>query len=339
MTRPRISYLSIPAAIAVSLPLAMMQWAQAQNAASPKPKELIVAQPSPAYRLGPGDQLQIWALGVEEASQHPVRVDTAGFVELPMIGRVKAQGLTTDQLHDELVQRLKTYVREPQVTVNVTEYGSQPVSVVGSVTKAGIQQLEGPKTLIEVISLAGGMTPDSGNTVTVTRSLSEGPIPLPHAREDRSGQTTTVQIPVQDLFSGTDPSLNLAILPHDVISVARGHLIYVMGEVTKPGGFNIGDRPRMTVLEALGMAEGPKTSAAPQHARILRVVEGTERKEIPIDAKLILQAKKPDLALEPDDILIIPHNQPRNVAIRAIETAVNIGSGITIWRVGYGVPR
>lgn len=314
--------------------------ATATAGATPKAaKELIVAAPPAAYRLGPGDQLRVWALGVDEAAQQPVRIDPSGFVELPMIGRVHAEGRTTDELRADLVERLKTYVRQPQVTVNVTEYGSQPVSVVGSVNKVGSLQLEGPKTLIEVVSLAGGLKDDAGNKITVTRSASVGAIPLPHTRQDHSGQFSSADIPVRDLFNGTDPALNIAIMPHDVISVERGHVVYVMGQVRKPGGFNIGDRPQLTLLEALGNAEGVTSMGAPQNARILRITEGLNRKEIPVDAREILRSKKPDIALEPEDIVVIPDNTPKNIAIKAIETAVNIGSGITIWRVGYAAPR
>ncbi|HEX5432155.1 MAG TPA: polysaccharide biosynthesis/export family protein [Bryobacteraceae bacterium] len=310
-----------------------------QNPANKTKKHLIVPGPPAAYRLGPGDQIQIWALGLEEAGQHPIRIDPSGFIEVPMIGRVKAQGLTSDQLRQTLADRMKTYVKQPQVTVSITDYGSQPVSVIGSVNKAGVEQLQGPKTLIEVLSMAGGLSSDSGNTITVTRPVTQGEIPLPRTKTDRSGQFTTANIPVEDLFSGTDPSLNIPILPHDVISVARGHVVYVLGEVKKPGGFNIGERPHLSVLEALSLAEGPTSGAATKKARILRQEEGVQRKEIPVDASKILSAKAPDIALEPGDILLIPVNQPRNVAIRALETAVNIGSGIAIFRVGYPVPH
>lgn len=310
-----------------------------QNPESGKQKQLIVPAPPVAYRLGPGDQIQIWALGLEEAGQRPVRVDPSGFVEIPMLGRVKAQGLTSEELREQLADRMKTYVKEPQVTVSIAEYGSQPVSVIGAVNKAGVEQLQGPKTLVEMLSLAGGLRDDSGNTITVTRPLTEGPIPLPHTREDHSGQFTTAEIPVSDLFSGANPALNIAILPHDVISVARGHVVYVLGEVKKPGGFNIGERPQLTVLEALSMAEGPTSSAATKKARILRLEEGTARKEIPIDASKILTAQQPDVALQPDDILLIPVNQPRNIAVKSLETAVNVASGIAIYRVGFPYPH
>ncbi|HXJ38171.1 MAG TPA: polysaccharide biosynthesis/export family protein, partial [Bryobacteraceae bacterium] len=90
------------------------------------------------YLLGPEDTLSIWALGVEEISDKPVRIDFQGYLDIPIIGRVKAGGLTIEGLKATLVSMLVKEVRNPQVAVNVIEFRSQPVSVVGEVNAPGI---------------------------------------------------------------------------------------------------------------------------------------------------------------------------------------------------------
>src|SRR5258708_6932397 len=101
------------------------------------------------YTLGPGDQISIWALGADEIAQKPVRVDTSGYIDVPLAGRLHAAGLSVDQLKHELTERLKTQLTDPQVTINITEFGSQPVSIIGAVNKPGTHQLQGRKSLVE----------------------------------------------------------------------------------------------------------------------------------------------------------------------------------------------
>jgi polysaccharide export outer membrane protein len=104
-----------------------------------------------------------------------------------MIGEVAADGLTVPELEADLSGRLKQYYIDPQVTVTVTEFRSQPVSVVGAVTNPGVHQLEGHKTLLEMLSMAGGPRPDAGSFVRVTRDLQWGRVPLPNAHDDPVG--------------------------------------------------------------------------------------------------------------------------------------------------------
>ena len=110
---------------------------------------------TPDYVLGPGDQITIWAVDLDEVSQKPFRIETSGMLTLPLAGRVKAAGLTVTELESTVIRQLKTYQHNPQVTVNVTEYRSQPVSVIGAVNNPGVHHLQGSKTLIETLSLAG----------------------------------------------------------------------------------------------------------------------------------------------------------------------------------------
>jgi polysaccharide export outer membrane protein len=141
-----------------------------------------------SYVLGPDDQITVQALHIAEISDKPLRVDMSGFVRVPLAGRVRAAGQTVEQLERTLADRLRTYVQEPEVTVTVAEFRSQPVSVMGAVKTPGVYQLQGRKTLIEILSSSGGLEQDAGDRVRITRRREWGEIPVAGARPDASGQ-------------------------------------------------------------------------------------------------------------------------------------------------------
>src|SRR5262249_50141772 len=128
------------------------------------------------YLLGPQDQLAIRVLELEEMGNASFRIDPAGNIDLPLVGPVHAAGLTVPQARAQLVEKFKKSVRDPVVTVTVAEFHSQPVTVAGSVNSPGVHQIEGPKRLLEVIAIAGGLKGEAGSKVTITRELSSGPL-------------------------------------------------------------------------------------------------------------------------------------------------------------------
>src|SRR5215475_1880482 len=120
------------------------------------------------YLLGPQDQLTIRVIDLEETPNAPLRIDPAGNIDLPLVGPTHAAGLTISQLRALLVEKFRKYLLDPVVTVSVVEFHSQPVTVVGSVNSPGVHQIEGPKRLLEVISIAGGLKQEAGSKVTIT---------------------------------------------------------------------------------------------------------------------------------------------------------------------------
>jgi len=289
--------------------------------------------PEGSYLLGPGDELVIRALEAEEIAEKPVRIDLSGYIRLPLVGRLKAGGLTVDQLSAELTSRLKEYIQEPQVAVSVTQYRSQPVSVIGAVKQPGVHQLEGRKTLIEMLSLAGGLAPDAGYTVTITRRLEYGRIPLAGARDDETGRFSIAEVELNSIMEARNPQGNIEIRPYDVISVPRADLVYVIGQVKRSGGFALKEKEQLTVLQALALAEGLDRVSAPQAAKILRQpAEGGQRVEIAVNVKKILEGKAPDVPLQAQDILFIPASAAKAATLRAVEAAIQIGTGVVIWR-------
>jgi polysaccharide export outer membrane protein len=292
---------------------------------------LSAAQPQ--YVLGPGDQILIRAIDIDEISDKPVRIETSGLINLPMAGRLKAGGLTVEQLETELVKRLKTYVQDPQVTVAITEFRSQPVSVLGSVDKPGVHQLQGRKTLFEVLSLAGGLKPDAGHSIKITRGKDYGRIPLSNAQDDSTGRYSVASVAVKSVIEARNPRENIPIMPNDVISVPRAEMVYVVGAVKKSGGFILNDRENITVLQAISLAEGADRNAATKQAKILRIAAGqTTRLEIPVNVKEILAGRAADVSMSADDILFVPSSAARSAGMRAAEAAIQVATGVVIWR-------
>ena len=166
---------------ALSVPILFAFALHAQNETRQEPGRA-------AYRLGPDDQVVLHVANAPDISEKPVRIDADGYIKLPMVGRVKAAGLTAGQLEGELAKRLKIFLEEPDVSVSVAEFHSQPVSIIGAVGAPGLHQLEGHKTLVEMLSVAGGLRPDAGPTANITRRLEWGRVPLPGAKDDPTGQ-------------------------------------------------------------------------------------------------------------------------------------------------------
>jgi len=242
-------------------------------------------------------------------------------------------GLTAAQVEAEITKRLKTYVLRPDISVAVTEFHGQPVSVIGSVRTPGVQQVQGRKTLVEMLSLAGGLDPTAGTTLRITRRMEWGRIPLTNAKDDPTGAYSVAEVSLKSIMEARNPEENILVKPNDVISVPRAPTIYVIGQVMKSGGFVLNDRESMTALQALSMAGGLDKTARPRESRILRKpAEGSTWKEIPIDLKKVLEGKGPDVPLEGDDILVVPSSLPQKAALRALEAAVQAGTGIVIWR-------
>jgi polysaccharide export outer membrane protein len=277
--------------------------------ASAQQPSAATGPPPSGYILGPDDQIFIRALEGLDLDDKPVLIGTNGNITLPLIGRVQAAGLTVEQLEAELTSRLKTYVLEPQISVTVTEFRSQPVSVFGAVNTPGVVQLRGRKTLYEVLSMAGGPRETAGSTISIIRVSENGPIPLAGASPDPTGRYSTAEINIQEVLDGKNPGANIEIKPHDVISVSQGNarMVYVVGDVQRAGGFNLGQQRSISVLSAVALAGGLGHTALPDKAKILRPAPDPEKhEEIPVNIKRILAGKAENIGLRMEDVLVIP---------------------------------
>jgi polysaccharide biosynthesis/export protein len=286
-----------------------------------------------AYILGPGDQLMFSGIAADEIVNKPFRINPEGEVSLPMAGRLLASGLTLPQFEEALNKRLSIYIREPQVVATIAEFRSQPVSVVGAVKSPGMHQLEGRKSLTEIIALAGGFREDAGNVIKLTRELEWGVIPLAGVTTDPSNKFSLAEVKISEILEAKNPADNISIMPHDVISVPKGELVYVIGAVNKVGGFVLAEKENMSVLQALSLAEGLERTADSKHAKVLRVRSSQEQRiEIAVNVKKILDGTSLDVPLQPGDILFIPDSTAKRIAMRTMEAAVQTATGVVIWR-------
>jgi polysaccharide export outer membrane protein len=296
--------------------------------------EAQMAKPAPkAYVLGPDDQILIRVVDIEEVPDRPFRVDMEGYVSVPIIGRVRAGGLTVEGFEFELTRRFGAVLRNPTVTVFVTEFRSQPVSVLGAVRNPGVHQIRSATTLFQVLSLAGGLSADAGNIIKITRRKSAGSLPLPSAKDDTTHEFQVAEVSVKSAIEGSDPQENIVVLPEDLVTVPKAEMVYVIGAVHRAGGFILSEKERLSVLQALSLAEGLDRTSAPKDARILRPASGNEqRQEIPVNVKQILNGKSGDVPLLANDILFIPTSGPKTAMGRGVEAAISIGTGLAIYR-------
>jgi len=290
------------------------------------------SQDPSAYVLGPSDVITIQALDVDEISNKPIWIDTSGFINLPLVGRLKAAGLTAQELEAQLNAQLKAFVKDPHAVVAISEFHSQPVSVLGMVANPGVHQVQGRKTLLEVLSLAGGMRPDAGGVAKITRRLDYGEIPILGATTDASGQFSVADLQLKGLMEGRNPEQNILVRPHDVISVSKADLVYVIGEVKKSGGFVMKDKKTTTVLEMLAMAEGTLPNANRKKAEILRLEPGADdRSKMTVNLDKIFSGKEKDIAMQPEDILIIGSSFTKSLKNRVSDTALSVITSLAIY--------
>jgi polysaccharide export outer membrane protein len=263
----------------------------------------------PNYVLGPGDQIVIRAFEVDEISDKPFRIDSEGVVNLPILGNIHAAGLTVEQFEGVLTERLKSIVKNPQVTASVTQYRSEPIFVTGYFKTTGIIPLQGRRTLLDVLATVGGVQPNASRRIRVTRHLEMGPIPLPNAVVDPEKKVSTVEISIGSLRENLNPAEDIVLQPLDTISVDRAEMVYVSGEVNKVGGLELAERDSISVTQAIAMVGGLAKDAAPEKAQVLRqVFNSSRRAEISINLKKVLQGKESDFPLLPNDVLYVPRS-------------------------------
>ncbi len=309
------------------------------------------------YRIGPEDLLEITVFEAPELNRS-VRISASGEFSLPLLGAVKAAGLTPRELEFVLQELLRrTYMKEPHVGVFVRELQSHPVSVVGAVKKPGVFQIRGTKSLLEVLSMAEGLADDAGDTILVMRGAGLRGVPSQDDNKQDVGtqssppveQATgaaaassspresavegTVEINLKSLLESGDPRYNVPIHPGDIVKVTRAGIVYVVGEVKRSGGFVLKSNENISVLQALALAEGLTRTSAKSQARIIRADEKTgQRSEIPLNLQKILEGKAPDVVLQSKDIVFVPNSAGRSALYRSAEAAVSILSGVAIYR-------
>jgi polysaccharide export outer membrane protein len=265
--------------------------------------------------IGKGDLIEVTVFGAPDFDRQ-LRVSETGEVVLPLVGAVQVAGLSTTQSGALIAKKLAAgqFFNDPQVEVLEKEYATQGVSVLGEVQKPGVYPLHGPRKLFDVLSLAGGEGPKAGKVVTITR------------RDDPQNPINV------NLSHEPEKSMqgNVDVLPGDTVVVSKAGIVYVVGDVRLPGGFVIDNSTDMSLLKVLAMAQGPNHTAALARSRLIRKTpQGQE--EMPIALDKILSAQAPDQKLQADDIVFVPNSKSKTAAIRGLEAAVQVATGLAIY--------
>jgi polysaccharide biosynthesis/export protein len=288
----------------------------------------------PNYVIGPEDVLAIDVFDVPELSKLTVEVSNDGNISVPLLGNVKAAGLTQQQLRDELAEQWgEKYLQHPQVMLTIQEFKSRPVSVVGAVAKPGEYYLTGRRSLVEVLAMAGGpanLGASAGKEVMVERP--EGFQDLPPVDGLTQTAPDKVSIELKKLLYSQDTDLNIEVKPFDIVSVSRAGVVYVVGAVNRPGGYLLDNKDSVSVLEAVAMAQGIGLNAKAHEARIVRRSTNGSQTAVPIDLKKVLAGKAPDVSLAANDILFVPNSTAKAVGKQSIASAIGIVSGLVVYR-------
>jgi len=302
--------------------------------------------PQQDYLISPDDLLDIYIVDVPELSR-TYRVSPTGQVTLPLLSApLDVAGLTLAQFASLATKELKSrgLVSDPRITVSVKDSRTHSVAITGAVKKPQIYVVFGRTTLLDVISQAEGLTEDASSVANISRGeiakhvLAKNDKGKNDGKNDgeKSGSGADVlTVDLDKLLQTGDPRLNVDIYPGDRITVAPAGVVYVVGAVNKPGGFALtANRKQLTVLQAVALAEDTKSTAVRNKAMIVR--RGPQypngRLEVPVKLKEILAGKSPDVPLQVEDILFVPDSPGKKAALRGVEAAIQVATGVAIYR-------
>src|ERR1035438_5476491 len=283
----------------------------------------------PAQPIGANDLIAVSVYDAPELTR-TVRVSVDGFIRLPMLKqRVKAQGLMPGELELTIAKALQDeqIIVDPFVTVNVAEYNSHPISVAGAVKLPLTFQATGPVTLLEAITRAGGLAPEAGPEILVTRT---------QPGLDGTSSALVQRILVKGLIDAADPALNIVLNGGEEIRVPESGKVYVVGNVKMPGAYPVGDGTESTVLQMLALSQGLMPYAA-KEAYIYRREGNGPKNEIPIPLRKIMERKAPDTPLLANAILSVPDNKGRHMTVGALEQATLLVGGVGAAAIYVGV--
>ena len=286
------------------------------------------------YRIGPDDILQISVADAPEFGGK-FRVSDTGLIEIGGITTpIHAEGQTALGLAHTIEKALldAKQLRDPRVSVFVEEYHGRTITVLGSVNKPNVYSLQKRANVLDALSMAGGTLQSAGSTVTVVRGT---------ASAEATGTTVgSVQIiDIARVLKGEDSAANIEVRNGDVINVSAAQVVYVVGAVTKPGGFamtNPGEG--ISVMQAIALAEGLRSVAATNRAVIVRQSTSEQaRQEISVDIAQVIKGREADMLLAPNDILYIPESSAKKTLKAMGDIAMAAANGLAIYGLGYRI--
>ncbi len=274
-----------------------------------QPQKEVPSEDSYALLLDTGDLLDIRVFDTPDLSEK-LRVDNRGDITLPVGGIVKVRGLTAEQAQTAIEERFRqsNILHDPHVEVFVLEYATQGVTVAGEVKLPGVYAWSGKRTVLDFVSLAGGVTPVASKTFTLT-----------HKRPNAAVVTAEL----------SDSSPKADVEPGDLIVVTRAGVVYVIGDVGKPGGYLIDNKETISVLEALALAQGMNKTAKYDAKLIRNSPSGRTEADLPLKPILANQAADPKL--KDGDILFVPVSGGKQWADKSVTSVLEMAVGVVIY--------
>lgn len=276
------------------------------------------AQPRSAIAaaISAGDLLEVSEARTPDL-RTSVRVSAAGSVTLPLAGEVRVAGMdelaAAHAIESALIGR--GMLLHPQVTVLVTVYAAQDVTVLGEVTRPGVYSYAVHHRLLDLISAASGLSSNAGRLVFIT-----------HRDEAKSAQAVVLDPLATDAGGEHNPEL----IAGDTIQVSRAGLVFVVGDVIRPGGFPVDQVQTTTVVQALSLAWGPSQNASLTKAVLIREQPGG-RTITSLNLKRMLRGQDPDVPIRDRDILFVPDSTAKNLWNRTMESVIQSAAGVSIY--------
>src|SRR5277367_331577 len=272
--------------------------------------------PAPNIAIGGGDLLNIVVFDTPELTTS-ARVSQDGDVNLPVLGMMMLAGLNTidaaRKIEDDL--RSRHLIIDPHVTVAIVEFASQGATVMGEVRTPGVYPTLGSRKLLDMLSVAGGLQTTAGKTVSIV-----------HRDDPQHPVTIALQSGPATMYAQENP----VILPGDTVIVAKAGVVYVIGDVLKPGGFLIDNNSPISVMQSITLAGGwDKTAALSKTKLIRKTPEG--REEVDLDLKHVTYGSQADISVKDGDILFVPSSIGKTMTYRGIEAAITITGGLLIY--------
>ena len=285
----------------------------AQSATPPASSASQVAASAPAMRLDAGDLLEISTFDTPELSGK-FRVDSRGYVSMPVGGAVPVLALTAEQAATAIERFLRNrdILKNPHVSVLVLEYATQGVSVLGEVKQPGIYPLAGKHGVLDFVSLAGGLTLSASKVVSITH---------------RAPPWDTVTVNLAGEHGGSLEN-DVEVQPGDRVVALRAGVVYVIGDVGKPGGYVV-DGNGVTVVQALALAQGVNRTAK-ANGMLIRNAAG-QRTQIELALNKILTNKAPDPKLQDGDIVFVPVSGAKDWTNKGVSAALQMAVGMVIY--------
>ncbi len=243
------------------------------------------------YILGSEDLIEIDVFQVDELKR-TVRVSSSGFINLPLTGKIKVSGLTVPELEEEISTRLQRYLQEPVVSVFIKEYRSQRITVLGAVKSPQVYMVTRQKFLLDMLSMAGGLTEGAGDICYVRRG------------------SETIIVNINELLIEGNAKLNIPVFSGDIIHVSRGGVVFVNGAVNGPGSFVM--KGTVTLTQAIAMAKGFRYEAKRDRLRLYRNAGKSTMEIIDVDYDAILAEEYSDIVLKDKDVVIVPKSGVKN---------------------------